>query len=119
MRFVLLFVFCFSLAYSAPAMPFLRTFTQSDGTTFKARAKGDEYLHYIKTKEGDILLYNPKTKNYDYAIIKGSRLAPSGIPYKKQSTRNAVTRIHATTITKKDLHRLRIQAIKRFQAASK
>ncbi len=119
MRYIFLVLFFSSVLNAAPAMPFERSFSQNDGSRFKAHAVGDEYLHYIETKSGDILVYNPKTKNYEFATVKGSRLAPSGLPYKKRALRSSIARTNTPTISKKELQRLRQIAIKRFKAAQK
>ncbi len=114
--FVLLTVF--ATLFAAPALDKERTLIQSEGTTFKAKAYGDEYLHFFKTKNGDILVYNPKTKNYDYAEIKNDRLAPSGIAYKPQNTksRKSVAKAKTPTITNEQLRKLYIKAKRRFHA---
>lgn len=119
MRYLFFYFISFSVLYAAPALPFERTFIQNDGDSFKAHAVGDEYLHYIETKSGAILLYNPKTKNYEYATVKGNRLAPSGLPYKKRVMQSSIARTNTPTISKKELQRLRQIAIKRFKAAQK
>lgn len=114
MKSILIVLNLATLLHAAVAMPFERTFTQSDGSTFKAHAKGDEYLHYIETKNGDILLYNEKTKNYEYATIKGTKLVPSGLPYKKRAQRSSVAHKNSPLISKKELERLRKMALKNF-----
>ncbi len=114
MKHLLIVLSLAALLHAVMAMPFERTFTQSDGSTFKAHAKGDEYLHYIETPSGDILLYNEKTKNYEYATIKGTRLLPSGLPYKKRALKSSVARQSSIFISKKDLERLRQRAMKHF-----
>ncbi len=79
---------------------------QKDGTTFIGHAQGDEFLHYIQTQEGDILLYNPKTKNYEYAIIKDDRLVPSGVVYKPGKKRSYMQK-SMPRISKEKLQKLR------------
>ncbi len=74
-----------NLAFGMPVLSIQRTYKQADGTTFKATPKGDEYLNFLVTPNGDILLYNPKTKNFDYATIKNNSLMPSGIKYTNQN----------------------------------
>ena len=81
MQWLLLFFILTSTLYSAPAYSIERQFQQPDGTTFEARKKGDEYLHWIETEEGDILLLNKETQWYEYAVIQEGELVPSGIEY--------------------------------------
>ena len=78
-----------STAWAAPALQKQKTLLQADGTRFVAQPKGNEFLHYFQTKEGAILKYNPKTKNYDYAKVRNDRLVPSGIPYKPNGIQKA------------------------------
>lgn len=117
MKPVLFILSLVPLLHAVMAMPFKRTFTQSDGSTFKGHAKGDEYLHFIQNEEGDILIYNSKTKNYDYATIKNDRLVPSGIPYKKVTKRApALHRKRPKAISMKGLQILYQNSIKRHRA---
>jgi beta-galactosidase beta subunit len=66
-------------------MPGIKTFTQNDGTSFQAELKGDEYLHWIQTNSGDILVYDKTKKNYNYATVKENngtlKLAPSNLKF--------------------------------------
>ncbi len=73
-----------ALLLAAPAFQGERTFVQNDGSSFQAQVKGDEYLHWTETKNGDVLIYNKKSKNHDFAIIQNSELAPSGEMYTDQ-----------------------------------
>lgn len=117
MKFFLLCITLSTLLVAAPAFEKERTYTQSDGTTFKAKPQGDEYLHFLKTKEGSILLYNQKTKNFDYATVENNRLVPSGIPYKigKTKLRKSVTHSSKPDITPQELQRVYIKAKERFR----
>jgi len=85
---ILLFMSCV-LLFGAPAFDALREFTNADGTTFMAKAQGNQHLHWIQTQDGDILKYNEETKNFDYAQIKENRLMPSGIKYEKSPLNKA------------------------------
>lgn len=72
-------------AIGVPAIPHELVFKQPDGTTFHAYLRGDEYFSWIETEKGYIIIRNPKTLFYEYAVIhKGvgdgkERLVPSGI----------------------------------------
>ncbi len=80
-----LIALCLSVALSldaAPAFSRERTFVQPDGSTFIGKVRGDEYLHWIETKDGDIVLYNKKTKRYESAQITADDLRPDGTMYR-------------------------------------
>jgi len=66
----------------------IRTFTQSDGSTFKGRLQGDASLHWIEAEDGSILLFNKKTANFEYAEVKESDILLSGEVYKGSSLRS-------------------------------
>ena len=105
-----------TLLFAAPALQREHTYTQSDGTTFQAKPQGDEYLHFLKTKEGVILLYNLKTKNFDYATVKNDQLVPSGVPYmpKEKKLRRSTSLLHKPTVTPKQIEELYKKAKERF-----
>jgi hypothetical protein len=105
----------FSVLYSAPAFKRTKVFTQKDGSTFEATPKGDEYLNYIETKNGDILLYNPKTKNYEFATIKDDSLVPSGKVYKKDDTKLNKAIAQKPFLSNDSLKELRKKRIKKFR----
>lgn len=96
-----------TLLLAAPAYQATRTFTQADGTPFKAKAQGDEYLNWVETEDGDILRYNTQTKNYEFAEIKDGNLKKSGRIYKKRAVQNGTKSASLKqNITRKDLKRI-------------
>ena len=44
--------------FAVPAAPFLITFAQPDGSTFRAHLKGDEYFSWIETDNKMIIVKN-------------------------------------------------------------
>lgn len=78
MQWLLLFIILSSLLYAAPALSTKRQFQQPDGTTFSGKQRGDEYLNWIESQEGDILLYNKKSRQYEYATIDEDGLSTNG-----------------------------------------
>lgn len=90
-KHTLLFFLATSLLVAAPAFQGKRTYTQADGTTFSAKAQGDEYLNWIETDDGDILRYNTLTKNYEYAQIADGGLQKSGQVYHKRNASDTTT----------------------------
>ena len=83
MRKLILFVSIITFAFSAPAFKGSIKFKQNDGSTFSGNLKGDEWFNWVEDKHGDIIKYNKKSKNYEYAMVKevnGSLdLVPSSI----------------------------------------
>jgi len=116
MKLFTLFALFTTSLLAAPALGIWHTYTQSDGTTFTAKPQGNEYLHFLKTKEGAILLYNPKTKNFDYATVQNDRLTPSNIPYmpKEKKLRKSASFSNKPTLTPKQLEELYKKAKERF-----
>lgn len=83
MKAVILASLISSVLFAAPAREAVHTFMQSSSETFVAKQRGDEHLHWIETENSDILIYNKKSGNYDYAVIEGEELKPSKRAYKK------------------------------------
>ncbi len=112
MQWLVLFIFTISTLWSAPALSIEQQFQQPDGTTFTGRQQGDEYLHWIETEDGEIVLYNKKGKRFEYATVKDDKLVPSGESFKsgvkKTKTNNGAKRaslLHQK-VNKGDLSRL-------------
>jgi len=53
--------------YAGPAAPIVITLPQPDGTTFQARAWGDEWSNGMETIEGYTILLDPQSKYWMYA----------------------------------------------------
>jgi len=86
MKIVFIILIFFTTLYCAPAYSKYREFYNSDGSSFLAKASGNEYLHWLETEDGAILKYNPKTKNFEYATIQNNSLVCSGKVYKKDGS---------------------------------
>jgi len=94
MRYLLIVVLLSTYLFSAPAFNKTREFKQADGTTFLAKAKGDSYLNWIETMDGEVLKYNSKSKNFEHAKINSGRLEASGEKYEnKSATRKSSSRV--------------------------
>jgi hypothetical protein len=117
MKAIILILLSFIYLYSAPAFNIQREYKQADGTTFTAQPKGDEYLNYIQTSNGDILKYNEKTKNFEYATIKGDNLVPSGKIYTPPNSHlnRSAFYINIDKPTQSQLNSLREKRMKRFK----
>ncbi len=85
MNYVLSLTLLAAVLSAAPAFERSRTMIQNDGSSFQAKMKGDEYLHWIETAEGVILIYNKESENYEHALIRNDTLAPSGKAFRAAS----------------------------------
>ena len=106
MRFLLLFFITINFTFAAPALNIEREFKQSDGTIFKARAKGNQHLNWIETKDGEILKYNKENNNFEYATIKKEKLKASGVKFEKNSSKRVRSLAKINKIDKKKLYEL-------------
>jgi len=69
MKVPIVSLFLTSVLFAVPAVDTEVNFTQANGSSFKASLQGDEYLHWVQTKDGYISQYNPQTKNYEYMLL--------------------------------------------------
>ncbi len=106
MRFLLLFFLLYSQVFSAMAYNKLREFAQSDGSTFEAKAFGNQHLNWIETTDGAILKYNQETKNFEYAIIENNQLKSSGVKYEKKNSMRAKSLGNINKLNKDELFKL-------------
>ncbi len=72
--------------FGAPAFSGVREFKQADGTTFRAHLGGDEHLNWVESENGDILVFNKSSNNFEYATIENKKLKASGTKYMKPSS---------------------------------
>ena len=71
---------------AVPAVPFLITFAQPDGSTFQAHLKGDENFSWIETENKQVLVKSKASGYFEFALLKRDDknrllLAPSGTRY--------------------------------------
>ncbi len=62
-----------------PADPRLRTFKQANGNLLTYRVVGDEFAHAEVSEDGYPIVYNAKSRNYEFAQLKNQRWVESGI----------------------------------------
>jgi hypothetical protein len=102
--------------YAVPAFTGERVFTQSSGESFKGNIKGDEWTHWIESNKGAVVMYNARTKNYEYATIRIEKgveiLVPSGRKLGIINTNKSLASSQ-NEVTKEDLARLSRNARKR------
>ena len=77
---------------AVPASPTIVTFTQPDGTTFRVRKWGDEWLHGVETEDGYSIVKDKRSGNWTYAVrdtagrltasdrVVGRAAPPAGAP---------------------------------------
>lgn len=100
MKLLLIITLLFTHIFAAPAYSKLREFKQADGTTFKARANGNQHLNWIEDENGEILKYNKNSGNFEYAQIKEQRLKASGVRYDKSNSQKARSRAQINKLDK-------------------
>ena len=71
----------------------LKTFKQKNGSSFKGIIRGKDFFKYIQLEDGHISLYNKKTDQYEYAVVKDHKLLPSGIPVNTEPLPNEVEKV--------------------------
>lgn len=67
-----------SVSLAGPAAPFVREISQPDGTKFKVKLKGDEWLHWHETEDGYAVMKDKATSWWHYAMpdeVKGIRMS--------------------------------------------
>lgn len=106
MKFLLIFSLLFTYILAAPAFNKERDFKQADGTTFKAKAFGNQHLNWIETQDGEVLKYNQETNNFEYAHIKDEKLRASGARYNKNDSKKARALKKVKKIDKDELYKL-------------
>lgn len=106
MKTLLLLLLCFAFGFAAPAFDAMREFTNADGTTFMAKAQGNQHLNWIQTQDGEILKYNEMTKNFEYAKIEEDSLVVSGVKYEKNDSKRARALHQINKLGKSELSKL-------------
>lgn len=71
----------------------LKTFRQKDGSSFIGKSYAESCLKYIQLENGYTVLYNQKSKQYEYAHIKNGVLRPSGIAVQSGSIPKNIPKI--------------------------
>uniref|UniRef100_A0A7C3RE12 M6 family metalloprotease domain-containing protein n=1 Tax=Archaeoglobus fulgidus TaxID=2234 RepID=A0A7C3RE12_ARCFL len=75
---LVLLVFFSAKVLAVPAAPIVHELKNADGSTFKAKLVGDEWANWFETLDGYTVVLNESSGNWEYAILKDGRLAPSG-----------------------------------------
>lgn len=107
-----------SLLSAVPAYQGDVSFKQSDRTQFTGKLKGDEWFNWIEDKEGHVIIFNKKTKNYEYGMVKTINgvpaLLPSGIKAGDAALKSRTFSTQIQTVDKETL--MKIWAEKRKKA---
>jgi hypothetical protein len=78
----------------------IKTFKQKDGSSFLGKSSGEACFKYIELENGYTVLYNKKSKQYEYAHIRNGELRPSGIAVQSGKTPENITKIPEQTLKK-------------------
>ncbi len=100
MKHLLIITLFAQILLAAPAFQGKRTFTQPDGTVITYQNRGDEYLHYAESDDGEVLLYSKKNARMEYAEIRDSSLRPSGKAYKRATSAKSSARVNRAELVK-------------------
>ncbi|MBU1657476.1 hypothetical protein KKG72_00275 [bacterium] len=106
MKFLLIFSLFVCQLFSAQAYGKLREFQNADGTTFKAKACGNQHLNWLQTQDGEIVKHNPKSRNFEYAHIKNNTLEASGERYEKNNSKRSKTLKDAKKLNNEEVYKL-------------
>ncbi len=101
---------------AVPAVPFLITFSQHDGSTFKAHLRGDEHFSWIESKNKMIIIKNKTSGYFEFALLKfdidsNFELVPSGIPVVKLGDSNLRSNSNIPKISRSQLLKIRQRKI--------
>jgi hypothetical protein len=109
-KLIMSLIVAVSSLIAVPAFDGERSFKQSNGQTFTGSVKGDEWLHWIETKNGAVVIYNNNSKDYEYATIReidGQEvLVASGRKLGQINTNKSLASAKNNLISKADLERL-------------
>ena len=119
MKYIILVLLSISILNAAPAFNKLREFKNSDGTSFMAKAKGNQHLNWIQTEDGEVLRYNQKSGNFEYAEIIDESLKPSGMKYEKNNSKRSRAKAHINKIKNEDIHKLWVEKQKKSKRVYK
>lgn len=101
MKYLIIFTLLIQLLNAAPAFPGKRTFVQPDGTKVVYQLQGDEYMRWLESEDGEVLLSNEKNKRLEYAIVKDGNLKASGVAFSKKPQGEKASQIKK--VSKKEL----------------
>ena len=115
LSFALIIVFEINLL-AVPAAPFLITFAQPDGSTFRAHLRGDENFSWIESKNKMIIVRNKTSGYFEFALLKldinnNFGLVPSGIPVIKLGESNLRSSANIPKISRAQLLKIRLRKI--------
>ena len=99
---LILLVSMITWSYAVPAFKGSIKFQQNDGSTFSGKLKGDEWFNWIEDKDGKIIKYNKKSKNYEYGVVEEINgtldLVPSNIKVREEVEGSDLQKIDKKTL---------------------
>jgi len=106
MKLTMILLLMIGQLLAAPAFNKSRLFKQADGTTFSAKAVGDQNLNWIETADGEVLIYDEVSKNFDYAKIQNGELKASGARYEEGNSLRVRAIARVNKMNKSELYNL-------------
>ncbi len=109
--------FAFPLeSWAVHAAPVIHTLTQSDGSTFKARQWGDEWLHGWETEEGYTIVFDENLKSWTYAThdFDGNLIRSSRIVGKDYPPIDISRHIRPTGQARKIIHSIKMDKVRKL-----
>lgn len=64
-----------AIAFAGPALEVEQSFSQPDGTSFRANLRGDEYFNYVQTADGYLVQKNASDQVWSYVVDAGAGYA--------------------------------------------
>ncbi|OVE76406.1 hypothetical protein BVX97_01070 [bacterium E08(2017)] len=111
--------------FSSPVNGLKVKLQQPDGTTFEAKAFGDEFYSWLETEEGHVVIQEPRTRKYTYAklsedgdefestgILAGKELSKRSDKEQKQ-IQNLKKKIRISTRSRKEKIKLALKHLNR------
>lgn len=107
-----LFQFIFSLvffwlmglsAHAIPAYPGKVRVRQADGSMLTIQVRGDEFQHAIYTADGQPIMYNSSTGNYEYLKLQNGKPVSSGVVASDADRRGVAEQAFLRTVDRESL----------------
>lgn len=100
---VMLLTLISSQSYGVSPYPGKITITQADGSTLAVTRIGDGFCNAMLTDDGYPLIYNPDSRNHEYAVCREGILEASGVAATAAQARTEAEKGFVATLDKKAL----------------
>lgn len=92
-----------SQSYGVSPYPGKITITQANGSTVAVTRVGDGFCNAMLTDDGYPLIYNPVSRNHEYAVCRDGKLECSGVAVTPVQTRSEAEKTFVATLDQRDL----------------